>query len=280
MKIEISKLKPHNRNKQLYGEPEVEDLVESLERFGLLQPIRINKYNIIISGHRRVAAALKLGWKFIEADKDEKKIDAIEEIRELIISNQYREKSTETKLREGIILEKVESKISHERRCRNGIPALGTTRDIVGEKIGMSGRAYVYGRQVIKEIDRLKAQGEGAKAAELIKELNRSIGGALKKIRVAQFGKEFWYWRSLYRVILILEHVYKKLSKKRDNKTPNNLGFMIGSIKEMKLSLDTWNPKKIKNCISCGGTSVNPLTKEKCDDCINGKSGLSKESEY
>ncbi len=280
MKIEISKLIPHPRNKQLYGEPQVDDLLESLEKFGLLQPVRINKYNMIISGHRRVAAAIKLGWKYIDVVKDEKTIDALEEIKELIISNQYRSKSIETRLREGMELEKIESQISFERRCRNGIPALGTTRDIIGEKIGLSGRGYIYGREVIREIDILKSQGRMGEAVKLKKLLNKSIRGALKKVNHSRIDSKYWYYRSLSKLIQSSKNAYLNMSKKRDENTPNNLWDMIGNIKDFIIMLESWLPKKISNCSFCEGTSVHPLTKDKCEYCINGQSGNSKESEY
>ncbi len=280
MKIEISKLIPHPRNKQLYGEPYVDDLVESLKKFGLLQLVRINKYNMIISGHRRVAAAIKLGWKYIDVEKDEKKIDALEEIKELIISNQYRSKSIEMRLREGMELEKIEAQVSSERQCRNTIPARGTTRDIVGEKIGLSGRGYIYGREVIREIDILKKQGRLSEAVKLKKLLNKSIGGALKKITNSKIDDEFWYYKSLSRIIQSLKNAYINMSKKRNENTPSNLWDVIGNIKDFTIALESWLPKKISNCSFCEGTSVHPLTKNKCEYCINGKSGQSKESEY
>jgi hypothetical protein len=51
---------PPSRNK-------VDALVKSIERIGLLVPVLITKTNEIIDGHRRLAAAYKLGWTEIPA---------------------------------------------------------------------------------------------------------------------------------------------------------------------------------------------------------------------
>jgi ParB family chromosome partitioning protein len=42
-------------------------LTESLRRFGLMNPILVNKRNVLIAGRRRLEAARTLGWKTINA---------------------------------------------------------------------------------------------------------------------------------------------------------------------------------------------------------------------
>ena len=46
---------------------DVEGLAESLKRFGLINPITINKNNVLIAGERRLEAAKQLGWRTINA---------------------------------------------------------------------------------------------------------------------------------------------------------------------------------------------------------------------
>jgi ParB family chromosome partitioning protein len=62
---------------RLIGKDDVDDLVQSMDRLGLIEPILIRKDKgkyIIVAGERRYRAALKLGWKDIPAiitDADE-----------------------------------------------------------------------------------------------------------------------------------------------------------------------------------------------------------------
>lgn len=42
-------------------------LMDSLRRFGLMNPVLINRRNVLIAGGRRLQAARELGWKTINA---------------------------------------------------------------------------------------------------------------------------------------------------------------------------------------------------------------------
>ena len=81
IQIELSKIKsnPH-QPRQFFDEGKLNELVESIKNDGLIQPIVVNRKNIIIAGERRFRAARKLGWKRIQAlicDADEKKMATI-----------------------------------------------------------------------------------------------------------------------------------------------------------------------------------------------------------
>ncbi len=65
MKISIEKIVVKKRIRKDLGN--IEALMESMHRFGLMNPILINKKNILIAGGRRLQAAKELGWKTIEA---------------------------------------------------------------------------------------------------------------------------------------------------------------------------------------------------------------------
>lgn len=64
-------LRPHYLNLQIYGEDSHQDLVESIAKVGVLEPLYIRPDMTIISGHRRWRAALgglsvcPLYWGFI-----------------------------------------------------------------------------------------------------------------------------------------------------------------------------------------------------------------------
>ncbi len=76
--IDLSLIFPNPNQPRLIGREDVEDLIQSMDRLGLIEPILLrkekNKY-YIVAGERRYRAALKLGWKEIhsivtDADED------------------------------------------------------------------------------------------------------------------------------------------------------------------------------------------------------------------
>ena len=65
-KIEISKLKPARYNPRQISTTQYNDLKKSIERFGLVDPIIINKNeNVVIGGHQRLKIIKSLGEKTI-----------------------------------------------------------------------------------------------------------------------------------------------------------------------------------------------------------------------
>jgi len=46
---------------------DIDQLADSLHRFGQLHPIAITRRNVLISGRRRLEAAKSLGWNTVEA---------------------------------------------------------------------------------------------------------------------------------------------------------------------------------------------------------------------
>jgi ParB family chromosome partitioning protein len=65
MLIPIEEIKVKRRVRR---KPEdIESLMDSMKRYGLLNPITINSKNVLIAGERRYQAAKRLGWKMINA---------------------------------------------------------------------------------------------------------------------------------------------------------------------------------------------------------------------
>ena len=169
-KIEIASLKEHPRNKEIYGEDDQEQfdkLVEQIKSTGWIKPILINRNYLIISGHRRVRVAKLLGRTEIEVEKFMG--DEDQELQRLILENSFREKSTLVKVREGEIYRELEERKAEERRKFVAIQNLGQSpmvetfppseeagkvRDIIGEKIGMSGKSYEKARRVVQRLDK------------------------------------------------------------------------------------------------------------------------------
>lgn len=61
--MSISEIKPFEKNQKIHSEKQVEQIANSIQEFGFLQPIVVDKKNVIIVGHGRYLAAQKLGLK-------------------------------------------------------------------------------------------------------------------------------------------------------------------------------------------------------------------------
>ena len=65
--IKISDLKPSEYNPRAMTEKEKNDLKDSIQRFGMVEPIIVNeapkRKNVIIGGHQRYYICQELGWK-------------------------------------------------------------------------------------------------------------------------------------------------------------------------------------------------------------------------
>lgn len=80
------------------------------------------------------------------------------------------------------------------------------------------------------------------------------------------------YWDDLGPLIDNMEKVWKRLTGLRNSTTPESLGHMFGNIKDIALSLKSWDPEEIKECPMCDGKG--------CKVCINGKIGNYRESKF
>ena len=63
--IEIIKLKPATYNPRQISTKQYNDLKKSIERFGLVDPIIVNKDNTVIGGHQRLKIIKSMGEKTI-----------------------------------------------------------------------------------------------------------------------------------------------------------------------------------------------------------------------
>lgn len=68
--ISISDILPNPEQPRLIGKDNIDDLVDSISKLGLIEPIVVRPHHskyMIIAGERRFRAAKKLGWKDIPA---------------------------------------------------------------------------------------------------------------------------------------------------------------------------------------------------------------------
>lgn len=62
---DVEKLIPYENNVKIHDEKQVKKIAESIKQFGWDQPIVVDKDGVIIKGHGRRLAALKLGLKTV-----------------------------------------------------------------------------------------------------------------------------------------------------------------------------------------------------------------------
>jgi ParB family transcriptional regulator, chromosome partitioning protein len=65
MRVSLNDIKIGNRIRKDIGN--IDDLINSMRRHGLLQPIVIDQNYNLVAGYRRIYAARALGWDSIEA---------------------------------------------------------------------------------------------------------------------------------------------------------------------------------------------------------------------
>jgi len=138
MKVPISKLKHHPKNKEIYNLSSIEELMDSISEFGLLQPLVIDQNNQIISGNRRFESIKRLGWKKVEVEQRNVKLE--EEELLLIHYNKQRVKTYKELLNEYLTLKKYyevgQGKRTDLTSVRTNKSLNG--RDSVSEQIGIS----------------------------------------------------------------------------------------------------------------------------------------------
>ncbi|MFL0194849.1 ParB N-terminal domain-containing protein [Clostridium sp. WILCCON 0269] len=189
--IDINLLKPHPRNREIYGEEDIKELANKINESKFIKSLVISQDNVIVSGHRRYAACLLLNIKEIPYERVNFQ-NPDEELERLLLENEAREKTTYQKGQEAILWEELEKKKADQRRIstqnndkaqavREKVPTQeeGRVRDIVAHKVGIgSGKTYEKAKSVIKEIDKLKREGEKNNAEFLTEVLNTSVTGA------------------------------------------------------------------------------------------------------
>jgi site-specific DNA-methyltransferase (adenine-specific) len=61
--MEINKIKPYEKNAKKHSQKQIQQVADSIKRFGFVQPIVIDKNNEVVIGHCRLDAAKLLGLK-------------------------------------------------------------------------------------------------------------------------------------------------------------------------------------------------------------------------
>lgn len=61
--ISIEQIKPYKRNTKKHDQTQIDNVAKSIEKYGFVQPLVIDKDGVIVIGHCRFAAAKQIGMK-------------------------------------------------------------------------------------------------------------------------------------------------------------------------------------------------------------------------
>jgi hypothetical protein len=179
MKLKLSDLKPNPINDAIYSSSDLTDLQNSLKYNGQLEPIVLNKKNVIISGHRRYYSMKFLGWEECDVRITEYKND----ILALIQHNQHRVKSVQDILNESKWLEKEYKKtigqgkrndIHNEKKKHKTIVEIANKIGIGATKLKQIKSINNYEPELLNDIDSGKLSIN--KAYDLVREKYISNG--------------------------------------------------------------------------------------------------------
>jgi len=136
MLIEVSKLKHHPFNAEVYKLSDIDSLKESILNVGLLEPLVINKRNEVISGNRRLEALKELEME--KVDVIVKELQKDEEPLHIISHNSQRVKTARELLNEIKVMFKYYSKGQGFRSDTSVNTNRSTAREIVSNELNIS----------------------------------------------------------------------------------------------------------------------------------------------
>jgi len=181
---DLHELDRHPVNERIYGEEDItEDFVESIEE-GVREPVVITPNDTIISGHRRVEAAIQA-----ELDEVPVRVETFEDEdaeKEAIVDyNRQRTKIFSQKMMEAKVLKEIEQERARERqgsRKQNFARSeLGSTAKKVGEAVGWSSTTFRHAEKIWDAAQ--SGSEEMQEQVEMIDRGNQSIHGAYQEFK-------------------------------------------------------------------------------------------------
>lgn len=71
IKVSVGDIKPYERNAKKHDERQIKNVMESIKQFGLVQPLVVDKDNVLIIGHCRLIAAKRLKMREVDCIRAE-----------------------------------------------------------------------------------------------------------------------------------------------------------------------------------------------------------------
>lgn len=157
--VDISMLKMHPKNAEIYGDEDVTALKQSIEESGWIKPLTVTPEYVIISGHRRYHAALQLGYTELPIEFETFASEEAE-LERLLRENENRDKTPEQQIREGMTWEPIEEKKAKKTQgTRTDLNfskkfEKSWSSDIIARRVGLgSGVTYEKGKEVVLYMD-------------------------------------------------------------------------------------------------------------------------------
>ena len=190
-------LAPHPKNSIIYRTEDLSGLVDKIRESGWVKELVVSNRKLdetgkytILSGHSRNMACDILGINEVFVEIKDCQTEE-EEIYWILIENEYRTKSNYQKVKEAEYWQLIEGKKARNRQLsglNNSQPVVenlpqrenGKSRDIIGERVGMSGRSLDDAKFVSGTIQTAEEEGRIEDAKYLKKLLNKSVSGARK----------------------------------------------------------------------------------------------------
>ena len=183
-RMPVAQLRVHEDNERIYGTKEKDaDLEKSIGKYGILDPLLITKDGRVISGHRRLRVATRLGISEVPVRVFES-TDELEIKAALLEHNRHRIKTNVQLAAEAKLLMEIRKGFAARTNKDSGAKAKvanlppakkGKTRDAVGKDVGISARSVDKGVKVTGAIEMLRADGKEAEASKLEAALNKGF---------------------------------------------------------------------------------------------------------
>lgn len=178
------KLERHPVNEHIYGDEDItQDFVESIEE-GVREPVVITPDDTIISGHRRVEAAIDAELNEVPV-RVERFEDEDAEKEAIVDYNRQRTKTFSQKMMEAKVLKEIEQERAQERqgsRKQNFARSeLGSTAEKVGESVDWSSTTFRHAEKVWDAAQ--NGSEEMQKQVEMINRGEQSIYGAHQEFK-------------------------------------------------------------------------------------------------
>ena len=159
--VKTSDIKPHPKNQSIYADEPDKELIEDIEKRGVLQPLICEKVSgYIISGRRRYKAAKTIGLEFLPVIYREYKTEN-EIIESIIMHNAYRRKSERQIMLEIEALWEVPQEPAEaEKKARKRIVYRRKSADTISKNVGRTVSASKVQKAVAIIVAAKEAMGD------------------------------------------------------------------------------------------------------------------------
>ena len=200
----VADLRPHPKNAEIYGDEPDADFVESVKSHGVLVPLIVASGSLVISGHRRLAAAAAAGLAEVPIIPCPV-ADELDLLETLVLCNRQRTKTNEQVGREYEALRwvygqrnKGQQREESVQRCtdssQNGSKI--HPKAAAASALGVSVHTATDAAKTVQVIDELRGEGKAEEAEAIRETLNRRGAAPARKQAAAAKRGDFAFMSS------------------------------------------------------------------------------------